>query len=217
MNLKLTVSSNDCLLFIKVQKYNYQAVINMSIFSTLIFWSYLYCVCFRPPSHSIFSLSGILKWTSSPFLGPTVCWLLLVFVILFIFHFFHHVCRHSKPRIIGRRRRVVCFQLQRTQPSVPYSRSPHLPSPCTNTENPRNITVFWTKLDTSSKVEFCNVSLAVSVYPLQVTAGSSHVQEVLGIICDAKLDAKLFSFQIFSVQECHETASSIVHSICCKN
>lgn len=74
------------------------------------------------------------------------------------------------------------------------------------------MTLARTKLYTASKAELSNVSRAVAMSLLQVIAGTIHVQEVFAIIHDYDFDAKLFSLQIYSIQECHEIEDNILRS-----
>lgn len=67
---------------------------------------------------------------------------------------------------------------------------------------------------TVSWPQLCNVFLAVSLSFLHVSAWTIHVQEVLNNISDSSFDTKPSSFQMSSVKDYDDFASSIVHSTC---
>lgn len=70
-----------------------------------------------------------------------------------------------------------------------HSPSPHHSSPRSADENPTKITVLYRKLEIASKAELLDIFLAVSFSLLKVTAGTTHVQEVINIIPDSNFDA----------------------------
>lgn len=103
-------------------------------------------------------------------------------------------------------------------PIFPHGISPDLSSLCICTATPRNLTIAYTRHDTGCKVELLkNVSRRFSLFLLQVTAGSINCQQVLDVFPESNFDDILFPFQISSVWEHREHASSTVCSKCTGN
>lgn len=98
---------------------------------------------------------------------------------------------------------------QKQSPSSSRAVSFHLPS---NTVSPRIITLKFLILEIVSGPEPLNVSIASSVYFLQLSTRNIYVQEVLNIICNSNFDAKLLSFQKFSMKGYDDIASTVVRS-----
>lgn len=73
------------------------------------------------------------------------------------------------------------------------------------------------ELDTDSNEKPINVSLIVSLFVVHTTTNVNNVQVGRDNICYSNFDAKRFSSQICSIQENHDTASSIVHNRCKNN
>lgn len=55
-----------------------------------------------------------------------------------------------------------------------------------------------------------NKSLAVSLSILEILVGRKDVEEVIKIICNPEFDARLFSKQVTSVEDCHKIRGDIV-------